>query len=222
MRNGTSSAVLRLTHRHGPCAPTRTSSLASPSVADILRADQRRAEYILRRASGTSGAKQQQVRDSKAATVPTSWGYDINTLNYVVTVSLGTPAVTQTLEMDTGSDLSWVQCAPCAAQSCYTQKDPLFDPTQSSTYAAAPCGGAACAGLGFYADTCSTGAKCGYVVSYGDGSNTTGLYGSDTLTLTPQDAVTSFLFGCGHAQNGMFTGIDGLLGLGRQDLSLVG
>ncbi|TVU28284.1 hypothetical protein EJB05_19795 [Eragrostis curvula] len=225
MRKDT-SAVLRLTHRHGPCAPSRTSSLEAPSVADMLRADQRRAEYILRRVSGSSG-QQQQVGGSKAAAaaaVPANWGYNIGTLNYVVTVSLGTPGVTQTLEMDTGSDLSWVQCKPCAAASCYNQKDPLFDATQSSTYAAVPCGGAACAGLGFYGAGCGTGAtaaQCGYVISYGDGSNTTGVYSSDTLTLTPEDAVADFFFGCGHAQSGLFTGIDGLLGLGRRDLSLV-
>ncbi|KAJ1254571.1 hypothetical protein BS78_K029400 [Paspalum vaginatum] len=220
-RNGT-SAVLRLTHRHGPCAPARTSSLATPSVADMLRADQRRAEYILRRASGRGAP---QLRDSKAAaeeeaTVPSSWGYDIGTLNYVVTVSLGTPGVAQTLEVDTGSDLSWVQCKPCAAPSCYSQKDPLFDPAQSSSYAAVPCGGSACAGLGLYASGCSA-AQCGYVVSYGDGSNTTGVYSSDTLTLTATDAVQGFLFGCGHAQSGLFQGIDGLLGLGRMEQSLV-
>ncbi|KAK3155116.1 hypothetical protein QOZ80_2BG0199070 [Eleusine coracana subsp. coracana] len=230
MRNGT-SAVLRLTHRHGPCAPSQTSSLATPSVAAILRADQRRAEYILNRVSGGTGAtkqqQQQQPGDSKsaaaAATVPASWGYGIGTLNYVVTVSLGTPGVTQTMEMDTGSDLSWVQCAPCPAPSCYAQKDPLYDPAQSSTYAAVPCGGAACAGLGFYGDgSCAAGARqCGYVVRYGDSSNTTGVYSSDALTLTPQDKVSSFFFGCGRAQAGLFTGIDGLLGLGRHPVSLV-
>ncbi|XP_004955175.1 uncharacterized protein LOC101781939 [Setaria italica] len=54
-RNGT-SAVLRLTHRHGPCAPSRTSSLATLSVAETLRADQRRAEYILRGALSVPGS----------------------------------------------------------------------------------------------------------------------------------------------------------------------
>ncbi|AQK85291.1 Aspartyl protease AED1 [Zea mays] len=173
------------------------SSLAAPSVADTLRADQRRAEYILRRVSG-HGSGAPQLWDSKAAattTVPASWGYDIDTLNYVVTASLGTPGVAQTMEVDTGSDLSWVQCKPCAAApSCYSQKDPLFDPAQSSSYA---------------------------VVPYGDGSNTTGVYSSDTLTLSASSAVQGFFFGCGHAQSGLFNGVDGLLGLGREQSSLV-
>jgi hypothetical protein len=212
--------VLRLTHRHGPCAPLRASSLAAPSVADTLRADQRRAEHILRRVSGR-GAPQLWDYKAAAATVPANWGYDIGTSNYVVTASLGTPGMAQTLEVDTGSDLSWVQCKPCAAPSCYRQKDPLFDPAQSSSYAAVPCGRSACAGLGIYASACSA-AQCGYVVSYGDGSNTTGVYSSDTLTLAANATVQGFLFGCGHAQSGgLFTGIDGLLGFGREQPSLV-
>lgn len=216
-RNG-ASAVLRLTHKHGPCAPSRASSLqVTPSVADTLRADQRRAEYILRRVSGP------QLWDSKAAaaaTVPANWGFDIGTLNYVVTVSLGTPGVAQTLEVDTGSDLSWVQCKPCAAPACYNQKDPLFDPAQSTSYAAVPCGASVCEGLGIYSSSCSAG-QCGYVVSYGDGSNTTGVYSSDTLTLSPSDVVRGFFFGCGRAQSGLLNSVDGLLGLGREETSLV-
>lgn len=218
-RNGT-SAVLRLTHRHGPCNPSWTSSQRTPSLLDTLRADQRRAEYIQRRISGAGTARAQQLGSSKSATVPANLGYSIGTLQYVVTVSLGTPAVAQTVEVDTGSDVSWVQCKPCPLPACYGQKDPLFDPTQSSSYSAVPCGAAACSELGIYAYGCS-GAQCGYVVSYGDGSNTTGVYSSDTLTLTGSNALKGFLFGCGHAQGGLFSGVDGLLGLGRQKLSLV-
>ncbi|KAL5661958.1 hypothetical protein ACJX0J_029083, partial [Zea mays] len=56
---------------------------------------------------------------------------------------------------------------------------------------------------------------------YGDGSNTTGVYSSDTLTLSASSAVQGFFFGCGHAQSGLFNGVDGLLGLGREQSSLV-
>jgi hypothetical protein len=149
-------------------------------------------------------------------------GYSIGTLQYVATVSLGTPGVAQTVELDTGSDVSWVQCAPCSAPACYSQKDPLFDPSKSSTYSAVPCSVEACLELGIFGEGCSS-SQCRYVVSYGDGSNTTGVYGSDTLTLgtLSGDAVVDpFLFGCGYAQAGLFRGIDGLLALGRQSMSL--
>ncbi|KAL5211222.1 hypothetical protein ABZP36_022069 [Zizania latifolia] len=220
-RNGT-SAVLRLTHRHGPCGAAPASELERPSLLDTLSADQRRAEYIQRRVSGAAAAQARglQLGGSKSATFPANLGYSIGTLQYVVTVSLGTPAVAQTMEVDTGSDVSWVQCKPCPSPPCYGQKDPLFDPTRSSSYSAVPCGASACSQLGLYSYGCS-GGQCGYVVSYGDGSNTTGVYSSDTLTLTGSDALKGFLFGCGHAQQGLFSGIDGLLGLGRLGQSLV-
>nr|BAJ97731.1 predicted protein [Hordeum vulgare subsp. vulgare] len=213
-RNGT-LAVLRLAHRCGP-------STASASFAEVQRADEQRVEYIQRRVSGggargAKGALQQLATGSRSATVPTTMG--VGTFQYVVTVSLGTPGVSQTVEVDTGSDVSWVQCKPCSAPACNSQRDQLFDPAKSSTYSAVPCGADACSELRIYEAGCS-GSQCGYVVSYGDGSNTTGVYGSDTLALAPGNTVGTFLFGCGHAQAGMFAGIDGLLALGRQSMSL--
>ena len=138
--NGT-SAVLRLAHRHGPCAPSPRSSVqAGPSFAEVLRADQRRAEYVQRRVSSGAGTGAQLAAgSSRSATVPATMGYSIGTFQYVVTVSLGTPGVQQTLELDTGSDVSWVQCKPCSPPACYAQKGPLFDPAGSSTYSAVPC-----------------------------------------------------------------------------------
>ncbi|XP_051192969.1 aspartyl protease family protein At5g10770-like [Lolium perenne] len=219
--NGT-SAVLRLAHRHGPCAaPSRSSVQPGPPFAEVLRADQRRAEYIQRRVSGARGSNGnlKLTASSRPATVPATMGYSIGTLQYVVTVILGTPGVPQTVELDTGSDVSWVQCKPCAPPACYSQKDPLFDPAGSSTYSAVPCAADACLELEIFGEGCSS-SQCRYVVSYGDGSNTTGVYGSDTLTLSPGNTLSPFLFGCGYAQTGLFAGIDGLLGLGRQSMSL--
>ncbi|KAL6909708.1 hypothetical protein ACP4OV_001367 [Aristida adscensionis] len=145
-------------------------------------------------------------------------------LDYVVTVGLGTPAVEQTLLMDTGSDLSWVQCGMCnATSSCYPQKNPVFDPSKSSTYAPILCDTDACRGLvaDWYNAGCtnSTGpslCRCG--IEYSD---TDGLYSTETLTLNPGVSINNFSFGCGLAQHGTFDNYDGLLGLGRAPESLV-
>ena len=64
----------------------------------VLRRDQLRVDDILRRAV--------EVVDD--VTVPTALGTSVNTLEYVVTVGLGTLAVHQTVLIDTGSDVSWV------------------------------------------------------------------------------------------------------------------
>ncbi|PKU59277.1 Aspartic proteinase nepenthesin-1 [Dendrobium catenatum] len=37
----------------------------------------------------------------------------------------------------TGSDLTWTQCVPCI--NCYNQKNPFYDPTQSSTFTTIEC-----------------------------------------------------------------------------------
>jgi hypothetical protein len=40
--------------------------------------------------------------------VPTNLGTSVDSLEYAVTVGIGTPAVSQVVLIDTGSDLSWV------------------------------------------------------------------------------------------------------------------
>ncbi|CAL5082023.1 unnamed protein product [Urochloa decumbens] len=163
---------------------------------------------------------------SKSARLPARWATDsLGTNNYVVTVGLGTPARHFTVEFDTGSDLSWVQCKPC--HHCYEQKDPLFDPSKSSTYSALPCGARECRDLGDdLRRTCSSpGDACRFEVSYADGSVTVGDLARDTLSLptaAEPDAIPGFVFGCGHEHDntGSFGTEDGLIGLGRKSVSL--
>jgi hypothetical protein len=183
-------------------------------MAELLRRDQFRAEYIQRKFSsaGTAELKQSEV------TVPTNLG----TMQYVITVGIGSPAVTQTMLIDTGSDVSWVQCKPCTAPACHAPVGSLFDPVQSSTYAPFSCTSAPCTQLGGEGNGCSS-SQCQYIVKYGDHSNTTGTYGSDTLALTPSETVNDFQFGCSHDEEGLLSqqNTDGLMGLGGDVQSLV-
>jgi len=117
--------------------------------------------------------------------------------------------------LDTGSDVVWLQCAPC--RKCYTQTDHVFDPTKSRTYAGIPCGAPLCRRLD--SPGCSNKNKvCQYQVSYGDGSFTFGDFSTETLTFR-RNRVTRVALGCGHDNEGLFTGAAGLLGLGRGRLS---
>ncbi|XP_047063493.1 aspartyl protease family protein At5g10770-like [Lolium rigidum] len=209
---------LPLYHRHGPCSPPPSGQRTPYSTASILRRDQVRADAIQRRLSrkGPSGV---------STALGTALG--LGTLEYVIAVGLGTPSVRQTVLIDTGSDLSWVQCRPCSLPPCHRQRDAVFDPSKSSTYSPFRCGSPACARLD--ADNTTNGCsgsntnRCGYVVKYGDGSNTTGTYSSDTLRLTPSDVVVNFRFGCSHDITGFADTdlTDGLLGLGGDAQSLV-
>ncbi|VAI78680.1 unnamed protein product [Triticum turgidum subsp. durum] len=142
-------------------------------------------------------------------------GRALSTGNYVVTVGLGTPASKYTVVFDTGSDTTWVQCRPCVVK-CYRQKEPLFDPAKSSTYANVSCSDPACDDLD--SNGC-TGGHCLYAVQYGDGSYTVGFFAQDTLTIA-HDAIKGFRFGCGEKNSGLFGKTAGLMGLGRGKTSL--
>ncbi|KAL6856163.1 hypothetical protein ACP4OV_018965 [Aristida adscensionis] len=213
---------LPLYHRRSPCSPS-SSSRTTTSMASMLPSDKLRAESIQRQLSSSKNGSA-----AGDVTVPTTLGSSLGTLQYVVAVRLGTPGVAQTVHIDTGSDLSWVQCRPCSVRRrrCHPQKDAFFDPARSSTYSAVACRSAACAELARsgYANGCSKARSlCKYVVNYSDGSNTTGTYSSDELALTSSAAVAGFRFGCSHADEGGAGDEQsaGLLGLGGGAQSLV-
>ncbi|TVU34016.1 hypothetical protein EJB05_15837, partial [Eragrostis curvula] len=187
-----------------------------PTIEELLDRDQLRVGYIQRKAS--AGRKDAVGTQKEAATFPTTLGSSLDSLHYVITISIGTPPVTQTVLIDTGSDVSWVQCAPCL--QCHPQADPLFDPSSSSTYSPFSCSSVECLLLDDTA--CTSSSQCQYVVKYGGGSNTTGTYSSDTLELGgPNVVVQEFQFGCSHVESGFVSPIDGLMGLGGGPQSLV-
>ncbi|KAM0949638.1 putative nepenthesin [Dioscorea sansibarensis] len=62
--------------------------------------------------------------------------------HYLIMFSIGTPQVQVHATFDTGSELLWLQCRPCS--KCYKQKDPLLDPTKSTSYKLLPCDAPIC------------------------------------------------------------------------------
>ncbi|CAL9170835.1 unnamed protein product [Musa hybrid cultivar] len=202
---GSNVTTIRLVSRYGPCSPFETKEL--PSLEKILLKDQLRVNYLLKGVAKSSTESQRD--DSKVSISAMDAGGA-----YAITVGYGTPSREQTVMMDTGSDLSWIQCKPCKV--CYSQKEPIFDPSQSSSYAAIPCNSQDCSQLG---GNCSS--SCAYVIAYGDGSNSSGVYSYDRLTLSPNDVIEHFLFGCSTDNEGPFPEAAGLVGLSRGNLSLV-
>jgi len=207
--SSSNGATARLSHRYGPCSPA--PSTEEPTITELLRSDQLRANYVQRKFSaGNNGANGLQPSD---LTVPTTLGSALDTLQYVITVGIGSPVVTQTMIVDTGSDVSWVYCRSSAGST-------LFDPSKSTTYAPFSCSTAECAQLGTRGNGCSN-SECQYVVEYVEGSNNTGTYGADTLTLTDSETVDNFQFGCRQDEGVMPDTTDGLMGLGGGAQSLV-
>ncbi|KAJ6732192.1 ASPARTYL PROTEASES [Salix purpurea] len=216
-------ASLEVVHKYGPCSRlNQDKTIAAPTHAEILLQDQSRVKSIHSRLSNSKASGGNDVKVIDATTVPAKDGSVVGSGNYIVTVGLGTPQKQLSLIFDTGSDITWTQCQPCA-KSCYKQKEQIFDPSQSTSYTNISCSSSICSSL-----TSATGntpgcasSTCVYGIQYGDSSFSVGFFGTDKLTLTSTDAFNSIYFGCGQNNQGLFGGSAGLLGLGRDKLSVV-
>lgn len=133
---------------------------------------------------------------------------------YFSRVGVGRPAKPLFLVVDTGSDVTWIQCEPCA--ECYQQTGDIFNPSLSSTYSPLTCESESCRALDVSACRNSS---CLYQVSYGDGSYTLGDFATETISFSDSSPVSGVAIGCGHDNEGLFVGAAGLLGLGGGSLS---
>uniref|UniRef100_A0ACD5ZSK2 Uncharacterized protein n=1 Tax=Avena sativa TaxID=4498 RepID=A0ACD5ZSK2_AVESA len=226
---------------HGPCSSSPAAAMEEDAVDDMLKWDQLRTSYIRRKLSGggvgedvnsdttTSGVSKKNgmgttgvdLGNAKCA-VPAPAAAPTHSLEEEAMTTV-VPAARQTMVIDTSSDITWVQCLPCPYPQCHTQKDPFYDPANSTTYAPIPCASPACTRLGrSYGNGCSASKECRYVVNYGDGTATAGTYITDTLTLSPAIVVKRFQFGCSHAVKGSFSDqTAGVLALGGGTQSLL-
>ncbi|XP_050366866.1 aspartyl protease family protein At5g10770-like [Argentina anserina] len=214
-------ASLEVVHRHGPCSKQPNQhKLKTPTHTEILQQDQARVNSIHAR---VSHKEVDDLRQSDTS-IPAKSGSVVGSGNYIVTVGLGSPAKPLSLIFDTGSDLTWTQCQPCV-KSCYKQKEPIFDPSVSKSYTNISCNSPVCSQLiSATGNTpgCSSGTStCIYGIQYGDQSFSIGYFGKERLALTSVDVFDGFLFGCGQNNQGLFGGSAGLLGLGRNKISLV-
>ncbi|KAF8019810.1 hypothetical protein BT93_G0487 [Corymbia citriodora subsp. variegata] len=210
------NSTLKLVHKHGPCTPLFNGEPVNHT--QLLLEDIVRAKWIRSKSSGTNTAN--GLKDS-AVSIKAKYGPGGG--SYLVTVGLGTPKMDLTLLFDTGSALTWTQCEPCVV-SCYSQDEAIFDPSQSSSYANISCSSPSCSQLGSgtgQRPRCSD-STCVYKAQYGDQESfTVGFFATETLTLSPTDAISGFEFGCGQNNGGRFKGFAGLLGLARDRISIL-
>ncbi|XP_042491782.1 aspartic proteinase 36-like isoform X1 [Macadamia integrifolia] len=156
---------------------------------------------------------------------------------YFTQLGIGSPTKTYYVQVDTGSDILWVNCVGCA--NCPTKSDlgvdlKLYDPNASNTAQIVGCDAEFCAVAsgGPIPGCIPNSSYCGYNVVYGDGSSTSGYYVNDVIQFNQvtgnlQTTTTnkSIIFGCGAKQSGDLGStngaLDGILGFGQSNSSMI-
>lgn len=210
--------------------PASTSAFAGDIRVDLRHVDagkQLSKLELIRRAMERSKARAAAlsvVRNSglasKSAQQPGMPVRPSGDLEYVLDLAIGTPPQPISVLLDTGSDLIWTQCAPC--KSCLTQPDPMFSPGKSWSYEPMRCSGQLCADI--LHRGCQRPDTCTYRYTYGDGTMTLGVYATERFTFTSSSGEKLSVplgFGCGTTNVGSLNNGSGIVGFGRNPLSLV-
>ncbi|XP_004503902.1 aspartic proteinase Asp1-like [Cicer arietinum] len=142
---------------------------------------------------------------------------------YNVTLNIGQPPRPYFFDVDTGSDLTWLQCdAPCS--QCSETPHPLYRPSNDFV----PCKDPLCASLQPNNDyTCEDPNQCDYEIEYADHYSTLGVLLNDVYLLNFTNGVqlkVRMALGCGYDQffsPSSYHPLDGILGLGRGKASLI-
>ncbi|GER33841.1 eukaryotic aspartyl protease family protein [Striga asiatica] len=196
--------------------------LSSQSFLDSLSLDEKRVNFLNSRLTNTNNLTSTSTAPNSIR-VPLNPGQSIGVANYYTKIGLGTPPTTHLVVVDTGSSFSWIQCQPCAVY-CHPQSGPTFNPTLSSTYQKLSCSTSQCKSLKkatLNTPTCTSSRTCLYTATYGDQSFSIGFLSRDRLTFGPDSSLAGFVFGCGQDNDGLFGRSSGLIGLAKNELSLL-
>ncbi|OVA12169.1 Peptidase A1 [Macleaya cordata] len=133
----------------------------------------------------------------------------------IISLPIGTPPQTQQMVLDTGSQLSWIQC-----NRKLPPKPPLssFDPSLSSSFSVLPCNHPLCKPRipDFTLPTsCDQNRLCHYSYFYADGTLAEGNLVREKITLSNSQSTPPLILGCTRDTRAT----EGILGMNRGRLS---
>ncbi|CAK9179374.1 unnamed protein product, partial [Ilex paraguariensis] len=108
-------------YKYGPCAPIGHAK-EIPSSEQVLLHDEARIKFMNDRISNLYPTEESNSplpisTDSKEAGI------------YTVTIKMGTPQQDYSVSIDTGSDITWLQCQPCSKAAILILNSALIPPS---------------------------------------------------------------------------------------------
>jgi len=201
---------LDLVHRDSSLSPLFPGNITSTErLKQAVQRSQERLE-TLKMSVVQFGDKTKQIQSPVSVGIPGSG-------EFMMTMAIGTPSVSYTGILDTGSDLIWAQCRPC--DYCYDQSAPFYYPYASSSYRTILCPSSQCQAIDPLIAICAH-TLCNYYYLYGDYSSTSGVFSYETFTISSQ-SFRDIVFGCGQDNGGNFGQGGGIIGFGRGSISLI-
>ncbi|XP_052158525.1 aspartyl protease APCB1-like [Oryza glaberrima] len=163
-----------------------------------------------------------ETRENSSAVLPIR-GNVFPDGQYYTAMYIGNPPRPYFLDVDTGSDLTWIQCdAPCT--NCAKGPHPLYKPEKPNVV---PPRDSYCQELQGNQNYGDTSKQCDYEITYADRSSSMGILARDNMQLITADGEREnldFVFGCGYDQQGNLlsspANTDGILGLSNAAISL--
>ncbi|KAL0708019.1 hypothetical protein Bca4012_074445 [Brassica carinata] len=209
--------AMRLDMKH------RDSLSPNPSpyhrIEDIMGMDQKRHNVISQKIKTTKGGVKMSLGS----------GFDFGAAQYFSEIMVGTPAKRFRVVVDTGSELTWVNCRFHGQGPEKLENRHVFRAENSSSFRKVGCMTKTCSedlAKLFSIAICPTPrTPCAYDYRYVDGSSAQGVFAKETFTLgLTNGSVTSvrgLLIGCSSASEGgaSFREADGILGLALSDYS---
>ncbi|KAL8211464.1 hypothetical protein R6Q57_005901 [Mikania cordata] len=165
-----------------------------------------------------------KVIASNSAVLPIN-GDELRDGLYYTQIYVGNPPRPYFLDIDTGSDLTWIQCdAPCT--SCGKGAHPFYKPARGNILSSKDsfCFDVQHNSKSGHCESCS---QCDYEIEYADHSSSLGVLSRDDLHLVAINGSSinsKVIFGCAYDQQGILLNSlkksDGILGLSRAKVSL--
>ncbi|KAF3778660.1 Aspartic proteinase [Nymphaea thermarum] len=154
-------------------------------------------------------------------TTPTSKLLFRYNYSLVVPLKVGTPPQQINMVVDTGSELTWVQCQPSPEL-----RGPIFNPSKSSSYHPLACASDVCANKARDLPSppiCDSKKLCHFAQAYADGSTSEGTIATETVSLGDL-TLPSLVIGCttsSYSSTKDDQTMTGLIGMNRGALSFV-